>query len=134
MLIAVKYLNNELFLLGRQVGFEEIRCIKDWQRAHWLNILLIKTAEHSKRTKKESGKTLVKRTKISRQPFHWNRQCLFCGEEYSVDVDKKNPQRWRESFECRISDRGKGKLSFKEVILLVRRSVITWMLILRFDT
>ena len=89
---------------------------------------------HLKRTKKDSGKAPVKRTKISWQPFHRNRQCLFCGEECSVEFDKKNPQRWRESFECRTSDRGKGKLSFKEVILQVRRSVVTRMLILRFDT
>ena len=80
---------------------------------------------HLKRTKKDSGKTPVKRTKISRQPFHWNRQCLFYGEECSIEVDKKNLQHWRQSFKCRTSDMGKGKLSFKEVILQVRRSVIT---------
>ena len=83
------------------------------------------TQKHLKRTKKDSGKMPVKRTKISRQPFQWNRYCLICGEECSIEVDKKNPRRWRESFECRTSDRKKGKLSFKEVILQVRKSVIT---------
>ena len=87
-----------------------------------------------KKTKKDSGKTPAKRAKISRQPFQWNRQCLICGEECSVEVDNKNLQRWRESFECRTSDRNKGKLSFKEVILQVRKSVITGILILQFDT
>ena len=57
----------------------------------------------------------VKHTKKSWQPFDWNRQCLFCGEECPIEVDKKNPEYWRESFECRTSDSGKGKLSFKEV-------------------
>ena len=89
---------------------------------------------HLKRIKKDSGKTPEKRTKISRQPLQWNRQCLFCGKECLIEVDRKNPQPWRESFECRTSDRDKGKLSLKEVILQVRKSVITWMLILRFDT
>ena len=36
---------------------------------------------HLKRTKNDSGKKPVKRTKISWQPFQWNRQCLFCGKE-----------------------------------------------------
>ena len=144
MLITVKYLNNNWFLLGRQVGFEEICCIQHWQKAHWLNILLINCLStytsynhiqrHLKRTKKDSGQTPVKRTKISRQPFYSNRQCLFCGEQCSKEIEKKNLQRWREYFECRTSDRDKGKLPFKEVILQVRRSVTTWMLIIRFDT
>ena len=79
---------------------------------------------HLNRTKKDSGKTPVKCTKTSQQPFQWNRQCLFCGEECSIEVDKKNPQHWRKSFEYRTSDRSNGKLSFKEVILQVRRSII----------
>ena len=52
---------------------------------------------HVKRTKKDSGKTPVKHTKIFRQPFHWNRQCLFCGEECLIEVDKKKPLSFRES-------------------------------------
>ena len=48
---------------------------------------------HLKRKKKGNGKMPVKHTKIS---FHQNRQCLFCGEECSTEVDKKNPQHWRK--------------------------------------
>ena len=81
--------------------------------------------KHLKRTKKDTGKTPVKRTKVFRQPFQWNRQCLFCGKECSIENDKKNPQRWRESFEYRTSDRDKGKLYFKDVFLQVVKSVIT---------
>ena len=97
MLVTVTYLNNEWFLLGRQVRFEDICCIKHWQKAHWLNILLIYTSKnhiqrHLKRTKKDSAKTPLVRTKISRQPSHWNKQYLFCGKECLIEVDKKNPQ------------------------------------------
>ena len=144
MLISVKYHNKTLFLLGRQIGFEEICFIKHWKEAHWLNIFPIKTVyvhiplittykDIKKKTEKDSGKTPVKRKKISRQSYYWNRQCLFCGGECSIEIDKKNPQGWKESFKWRTSDRDKGRLSFKQVILLVRKSVITWMLIVQFN-
>ena len=108
MLITAKYLNNEWFLSGGQVGFEKICCIKHWQKVHCLNIFLRKNClwrypsnnhiqRQAKRTKKDSGKTPVKHTKISRQPFHWNRQCLFCGEECLIEVDKKKSLSVRES-------------------------------------
>ena len=34
-----------------------------------------------------------------------------------VEKDKKHPERWskNKSFLCRTADRGKGKLSFKDV-------------------
>ena len=51
--------------------------------------------------------------------FKWLQHCLFCGEDFNIIVDKKHPDRWRESYECRTSDREKGKLTFKEVILQV---------------
>ena len=50
--------------------------------------------------------------------FSW--QLLFaCGKECCMTPDPKNLKRWRESFECRTSDRRINKLNFKEVILKV---------------
>ena len=51
--------------------------------------------------------------------FKWLQHCLFCEKDCNVNVDLKQPDRWRQSDECRTSDRGKGKLTFKEVILQV---------------
>ena len=36
-----------------------------------------------------------------------------------IKVDPMHPDRWREAYECRTSDRGRGKLTFKQVILQV---------------
>lgn len=75
---------------------------------------------HLKRKKPEcSGRTRPKRKKVSRKPFFWKKQCLFCGDPCEVEKDKKHPDRWRESYECRTADRGKGIDTFKDVILNV---------------
>ena len=44
---------------------------------------------------------------------------LFRGKDCNINVDKKGSDWWRESYEYRTSDRGKGNLTFKEVILQV---------------
>ena len=62
----------------------------------------------------------LKRQRRSEVPkFKWLQHCWFCGEDCNIIVDKKHPDLWRESYECRTSDRGKGKLAFKEVTLQV---------------
>ena len=38
---------------------------------------------------------------------------------WDIKVDPKHPDRWREAYECTTSDRGRGKLTFKQVILQV---------------
>ena len=53
--------------------------------------------------------------------FEFKRNCLVCGEICNVIPDKKHPDRWMKNkgFLCRTADRGKGKMSFKEVLLQV---------------
>ena len=48
--------------------------------------------------------------------FKWLQHCFLCGEDCYIIVDPKHPDRWRDSFECSTSDRGKGNIVFKEVI------------------
>ena len=76
---------------------------------------------HLKRThndNKDSQKP-KKRTQRSVQSFDFKLHCIFCGESCSIVPDKKNPKRWRKAYFCRTSDRAKGLLSFKDVILQV---------------
>ena len=53
--------------------------------------------------------------------FDFKRNCLICGDICNVEKDKKHPERWErnKAFLCRTSDRGKGKISFKDVLLQV---------------
>lgn len=51
--------------------------------------------------------------------FKWLQHCFLCGEDCYINVDPKHLDQWRDSFECRTSDRGKGNIVFKEVILQV---------------
>lgn len=74
---------------------------------------------HLKRKETNDNPTQPKRRKISRKPFFWKEECFFCGEKCEVKVDKRNPSRWRESYECRTADRGKGQDTFKDAILKV---------------
>ena len=54
----------------------------------------------------------------SRHLTGWN-SVFFCGEECHVNFDRKHPNLWRDSFVFWASDRGKGKLTFKETILQI---------------
>ena len=65
-----------------------------------------------------------KRQRRSLEPvFCFQEHCLFCGEECSVEKDKRHPDRWRRAALCRTASRP-GQKSFKESILDVctRRS------------
>ena len=54
-------------------------------------------------------------------PFDFTVNCFICGTFCSVEMDTKHPDRWKKNpgMLCKTADRGKGKLSFKEVILNV---------------
>ena len=45
--------------------------------------------------------------------------CFFCGDTCSILADPKNPNRWRESYECHTSDRGTELSIFKDAVLKV---------------
>ena len=51
------------------------------------------------------------------------RKIVLCGASCNVLKDKKHPDRWKKNkaFLCKTADRGKGNLSFKEVLLQVRK-------------
>ena len=75
-----------------------------------------------KKQNKEGSSSTVKRSKrSSTAPFDFKKNCLICGEACNVEKDKKHPERWskNKSFLCRTADRGKGKLSFEDVLLQV---------------
>ena len=57
----------------------------------------------------------LRRSKVPK--FKWLEHCLFCGEDCNINVDQKHPDWWRESNKCGIFDRGKGKITFNQVIL-----------------
>ena len=64
----------------------------------------------------------MKRSKRSSTTFFdFKKNCLTCGEACNIEKDKKHPERWNKnkSFLCRTADRGKEKLSFKDVLLQV---------------
>ena len=42
--------------------------------------------------------------------------CLFCGEKVQLEPDSKHPGRWDEAYLARTADRGKGRLSVKQVL------------------
>jgi len=51
--------------------------------------------------------------------FAFREDCLFCGMECVMDVDPKNPSRWRKVVLCRTANRGPHQKSFKDTILEV---------------
>lgn len=51
--------------------------------------------------------------------FVWKIHCLFCGELCSLNKDSKNPDRWREAFECGPSYKRPQVSSFKDRIMKV---------------
>ena len=75
-----------------------------------------------KRKNQNQESPCVKRSKRSSSTFFdFKKNCLICGEACNIVKDKKHPERWekKKSFLCRTADRGKGKLSFKDVLLQV---------------
>ena len=69
----------------------------------------------------------MKRSKRSSTTFFdFKKDCLIYGEACNIEKDKKHPERWNEnkSFLFRTANRGKGKPSFKEVLLQVRIIVL----------
>ena len=64
----------------------------------------------------------AKRCRRSEIPaFNFKVNCLFCGNFCEVKKDLKHPDRWKKNkgILCRTADRGKGKKSFKDVLLKV---------------
>ena len=47
--------------------------------------------------------------------FNFLQECLFCGQQCTVDCPPKNPNRWREAYLCRTAD--DRKTTSKEAIL-----------------
>ena len=94
-----------------------------------------------KRKNQNQEASCVKRSKRSSTTFFdFKKNCLICGEACNIEKDKKHPERWNKnkSFLCRTADRGKGKLSFKDVLLQVCIIVIefsfVWKALLRYKT
>ena len=83
-------------------------------------------ARHLKRTTpiaEGSSESKWSRRSVSTS-FNFKKNCFICGESCNVIPDKKHPDRWKKNkaFVCRTADRGKGKLSFKEVLLQVKHN------------
>ena len=75
-----------------------------------------------KRKNQNQEASYVKRSKrFSTTFFDFKKNCLTCREACNIEKDKKHPERWNKnkSFLCRTADRGKEKLSFKDVLLQV---------------
>ena len=51
--------------------------------------------------------------------FEFQKNCLICGEECSLDPDPRNPSRWKRVVRCRTADQGKH--DFKQVLLDICR-------------
>ena len=49
--------------------------------------------------------------------FDFQQHCLFCGQLCVMTPDPCHPDCWRQVKLCRTADRGKGKKSFKDVII-----------------
>ena len=83
-----------------------------------------------KRKRRNQGEeTIVKRSKrLSTELFDFKKHCLICGKLCDIEKDKKHPDRWEKNpaFLCRTADRGKNKLSFKDVLLKVCSFVISF--------
>lgn len=50
--------------------------------------------------------------------FSWKHKCLFCGESCSLEKDPKHPDRWREAYLCRTSERGTNSI-YKDKLLKI---------------
>ena len=53
--------------------------------------------------------------------FDFKKSCFICRSKCIVERDPKHPSRWNKKLGalCRTADRGKGKQSFKDVLLQV---------------
>ena len=66
-----------------------------------------------------TSETIPKRIRRSEtSAFLWKEQCLFCGEICNLEKDPKNPNRWREAYLCRTSDR-RNKQIYKDTLLQI---------------
>ena len=75
-----------------------------------------------KRKNQNQEGSCVKRSKRSSTTFFdFKKDCLIYGEACNIEKDKKHSERWNEnkSFLFRTANRGKGKPSFKDVLLQV---------------
>lgn len=82
----------------------------------------IKRCSEQNNTSSEVPCKRLRRSQVTQ--FEWKTCCFFCGKTCLITPDPKHPDRWRKAFECRTSERGKGNLTFKEVILKVRSFAI----------
>ena len=76
---------------------------------------------HQEKKKNESSEEEPQRrlrSNVHTSSFVWKQHCLFCAEDCNVERDKKNPNRWREAYECHTSDRGE-RGTFRFAILTV---------------
>ena len=75
-----------------------------------------------------SNEPVVKKQKrLVENKFPIKKNCLMCGYICDLIPDPKNPKRWRDSCESRTADRGAGRKSFKEVLLLMVSTFVYYL-------
>ena len=74
-------------------------------------------------TAASSSNIPCKSTRSSVPLFDFKTKCFICALPCNVEVNKIHSDRWKKNkaFLCKTADRGKGVLTFKEVILLRAR-------------
>lgn len=116
--------------LDRKDGFHDKLDDFISPQAHNYCYLHYTSKDHIQRHLKRTAKCSVdkinssssrKSRRSTSKPFDFNLHCIFCGEPCAIKPDPKNPSRWKKNkgILCRTADRGKGNLSFKDVILQV---------------
>ena len=82
---------------------------------------ILRHIERKRKLKLQKEPTPPKKPR--RESFPIKENCLMCGEICQMQPDPKNPKRHkRKVCEARTADRGKGKKSFEEVLLMVSNS------------
>ena len=94
-------------------------CISTYtSETHIKRYLSMEGDDSNKRNSSDNSVNLRRRSESARS-YIWKEHCLFCGEKCTLEKDKKHPDRWRESYACRTSERG-SMMVFKKRLLKVR--------------
>ena len=97
---------------------------KERLRYHDSCVLTYTSNLHIKRSQNNQqnndGPAAKRRRRSDTKEFIWKQHCLFCAKSCPLEKDPKHPDRWKEAFLCKTSDRDiQGRGTYRNVLLSI---------------